>query len=76
MAVLNKSEIAALSDSERLALIDALWESLEAPRGTLPENHFPVLDWQETVLDERLLDLALSPGDEMDLVEARSQSLL
>jgi putative addiction module component (TIGR02574 family) len=32
MAVLSKGEIAALSAQERLALIDDLWESLEAPR--------------------------------------------
>ncbi len=32
MAVLSKSEIAGLSPQERLALIDDLWESLEAPR--------------------------------------------
>jgi putative addiction module component (TIGR02574 family) len=32
MAVLSKSEIAALSPQERLDLIDDLWESLEAPQ--------------------------------------------
>jgi putative addiction module component (TIGR02574 family) len=32
MALLSKSEIAGLSPQERLALIDDLWESLEAPR--------------------------------------------
>jgi putative addiction module component (TIGR02574 family) len=31
MAVLSKAEIAALSTQERLALIDDLWESIEAP---------------------------------------------
>lgn len=31
MAVLSKAEIAALSDEQRLELIDELWESLEAP---------------------------------------------
>jgi putative addiction module component (TIGR02574 family) len=31
MAVLSKTEISALSTEERLALIDDLWESLEAP---------------------------------------------
>jgi putative addiction module component (TIGR02574 family) len=31
MATLTKSEIAALSVDERLALIDDLWESIEEP---------------------------------------------
>jgi len=31
MAVLSKAEIAALSDEQRLELIEELWESLEAP---------------------------------------------
>jgi putative addiction module component (TIGR02574 family) len=31
MAVLSKMEISALSTQERLALIDDLWESIEAP---------------------------------------------
>jgi putative addiction module component (TIGR02574 family) len=32
MAVLSKAQIAALSAFERLALIEELWDGLEAPR--------------------------------------------
>ena len=41
MATLTKSEIAALSLEERLALIDDLWDSIEEPLEVLspPEWH-------------------------------------
>jgi putative addiction module component (TIGR02574 family) len=73
MAVLTKTEIAALSTEERLALIDDLWESLEAPRAA---NGASIPDWQSQLLDERLLDLEMYPRDDLSLSDARSQSLL
>jgi len=71
MAVLSKAEISALSPEERMALIDALWESFDRTR---QEDEAPLLSiplWQREILDERLLDLELSPGDDITLAEAR-----
>jgi putative addiction module component (TIGR02574 family) len=51
MAVLSKSEIAALSTHERLALIDDLWDSLEAP-----ELEASVEAAHRTIVEERLAD--------------------
>jgi hypothetical protein len=80
MAVLSKTEISALSTQERLALIDDLWESIEAPyyesRGTATAPAAQVPEWQRQTLDERLLDLDIFPGEDLTLAEARSQSLL
>jgi hypothetical protein len=80
MAVLSKTEIATLSTEERLALIDDLWESIEAPltspqpAASVCQAHVP--DWQRQILDERLLDLEIYPGDDISLAEARGQLLL
>jgi len=51
MATLTKSDIAALSVEQRLALIDDLWESIESPveAGPVPEWHREALD---QILDE------------------------
>ena len=80
MAVLSKTEISALSTQERLALIDDLWESLEANQAanqaTTATSGEQVPDWQRQILDERLLDLEIFPGDDVSLAEARGQSLL
>jgi hypothetical protein len=80
MAVLSKTEISALSTQERLALIDDLWESLEANQAAnqaaTAESSAHVPDWQRRILDERLLDLEICPGDDLSLAEARGQSLL
>jgi putative addiction module component (TIGR02574 family) len=51
MATLTKSEIAALSVDERLALIDNLWESIEEPLELLATP-----DWHREVLDKRIDD--------------------
>jgi putative addiction module component (TIGR02574 family) len=73
MAVLSKAEISALSSEERLELINNLWESLEAP----PEGIAAAAPgWQRQILDDRLLDLEMFPGDDISLVEARDQSLI
>ena len=80
MAVLSKTEISALSTQERLALIDDLWESIEAPfyesLATEATSAERLPDWQRQILDERLLDLEIFPGDDLSLAEARSQALL
>jgi len=76
MAVLSKTEISALSPQERLALIDDLWESLEANQPATAPSSVQVPDWQRRILDERLLDLEICPGDDLSLAEARDQSLL
>jgi len=76
MAVLSKTEISALSPQERLALIDDLWESLEANQHATAPSSVQVPDWQRRILDERLLDLEICPGDNLSLAEARGQSLL
>ena len=80
MAVLSNTEISALSTQERLALIDELWESLEANheanQAAPAASSAQVPDWQRQILDERLLDLEICPGDDLSLAEARGQSLL
>jgi putative addiction module component (TIGR02574 family) len=76
MAVLSKTEISALSTQERLALIDDLWESLEANQAATAASSAQVPDWQRQILDERLLDLEIFPGDDVSLADARGQSLL
>ena len=76
MAVLSKTEISALSPQERLALIDDLWESLESNQPATAPSSVQVPDWQCRILDERLLDLEICPGDDLSLAEARGQSLL
>jgi hypothetical protein len=80
MAVLSKTEISALSTQERLALIDDLWESLEANQAAnqaaTAASYAYVPDWQRQILDERLLDLELCPGGDLSLAEARGQSIL
>jgi hypothetical protein len=80
MAVLSKAEIASLTTEERLTLIGDLWESLEAhqasPEATTDPCRVRVPDWQRHILDERLLDLEIFPGDDLSLAEARRQLLL
>ena len=76
MAVLSKTEISALSTQERLALIDDLWESIEAPQAKIPIGSAQLPDWQRRILDERLHDLEACPSDDVSLAEARGKSLL
>lgn len=62
MAILTKSEIAALSPQERLALIDDLWESLEAPRldASVESAH-------RRIIEERLAEY--KPGESMHTLD-------
>jgi putative addiction module component (TIGR02574 family) len=76
MAVLSKTEISALSTQERLTLIDDLWESLEANHAATAVGSAQLPEWQRRILDERLHDLEICPGDDISLAEARGQSLL
>ena len=76
MAVLSKTEISALSTHERQSLIEDLWESLESNQPATAPSSVQVPDWQRRILDERLLDLEICPGDDLSLAEARGQSLL
>jgi putative addiction module component (TIGR02574 family) len=56
MATLSKSEIAALSVDERLALIDDLWESLESDSELLPTP-----DWHGPLVEARMKAHAADP---------------
>jgi putative addiction module component (TIGR02574 family) len=56
MATLTKSDIAALSVDERLALIDDLWDSLEKHEDTLPTP-----DWHWPLVESRLRAQELNP---------------
>jgi putative addiction module component (TIGR02574 family) len=76
MAVLSKTEISALPIQERLALIDDLWESLEANQAAPTASPAQIPDWQRRILDERLHDLEICPGDDVSLAEARGKSIL
>jgi len=58
MAVLSKDQIAALSPQERLSLIDALWESLEAP--ALPASMEAA---HRRVIEERLAEYDASTAE-------------
>jgi hypothetical protein len=76
MRVLSKSEIAALSPEQRLALIDDLWESIDALHPSVSSCVGSISDWQCRIVDERLLDLERFPEDDLGRPEARGQSLL
>ena len=55
-ALLN--EASALEPDERLRLIDALWDGMPDT-----ESAAPLLDWQVTLLAERMRDLRENPGE-------------
>jgi putative addiction module component (TIGR02574 family) len=67
MAVLTKSEIAALSLDERLALIDDLWESIEEPHDAVTPP-----DWHREVLERRLAAAERDPQPLVSWDEARA----
>lgn len=53
-------EALKLTPSERLELIDVLWDTLEL----VPTEEPRVSDYTRAILDERLADLEANPGDE------------
>jgi putative addiction module component (TIGR02574 family) len=68
MATLTKSEIAALSVDERLALIDDLWESIEEPLEALSPP-----DWHREILDKRIDDADQFPEKSVPWEIARAE---
>ena len=68
MAVLTKAEIAALSIEERLALIDDIWDSFEAP---LVEASVEVA--HRRVMEERLANYDPSSDELLTLDEVHDR---
>jgi putative addiction module component (TIGR02574 family) len=68
MAVLTKSEIAALSVDERLALIDDLWLSFGESQEALSPP-----DWHRQALDEILDEDEQSPQPTSSWEETKSE---
>ena len=71
MATLTKTDIAALSLDERLALLDNLWESFEDAPEPLPPP-----DWHGEILEKRLAAAELAPEATISWEEARARSWL
>lgn len=61
-----RDEILRLPPSDRLALLEEIWDSLAAS----PED-VPVADWHKAELERRLEHPALGPGESWDDVRAR-----
>ena len=59
-----------LPADERLAIAQALWESV-APEDEV--RFLAIPGWQRQLLDERIKDLDESPGDEQPWEEARAE---
>ena len=59
-------EAMKLSPSDRLQLIEALWE-------TLSEEDIPVTPEERALLDARLADLDANPGDQSPWSEVRAR---
>ena len=70
MSRLSTLGIDRLSVSERLSLIDEIWDSISEPK-SLGELDVP--DWHKTLLDERLADLEKTrdAGSSWEDVKAR-----
>ena len=60
------AEVLKLSPSERLVLIDALWD-------TLSEDDIPVTPEERALLDERLADLERNPGAQSSWPEVKAR---
>jgi putative addiction module component (TIGR02574 family) len=67
MATLTKADIAALSVDQRLALIDDLWESIEAPDQSLAPP-----DWHGEALDQILDEQQRTPQPTISWSELRA----
>jgi putative addiction module component (TIGR02574 family) len=61
-----RDEILQLPPSERLKLLEEIWDSL----ATTPED-VPIPDWHKAELDRRLDNPAPGPGESWDEVRAR-----
>ncbi len=60
------AEALKLSPSDRLQLIEALWD-------TLSEEDIPVTPEERALLDTRLADLEANPGDQSPWPEVRAR---
>ena len=60
------TEALKLSSSDRLQLIEALWD-------TLSEEDIPVTPEERALLDARLADLESNPGDQSHWSEVRAR---
>jgi putative addiction module component (TIGR02574 family) len=60
------AEALKLSPSDRLQLIEALWD-------TLSEEDIPVTREERALLDARLADLETNPGDQSPWSEVRAR---
>lgn len=60
------AEALRLSPSDRLQLIEALWD-------TLSEEDLPVTPEERALLDARLADLEANPGDQSPWAEVRAR---
>jgi putative addiction module component (TIGR02574 family) len=61
-----RDEILQLPPSERLKLVEEIWDSL----AVTPEN-VPIPDWHKEELDRRLDDPAPGPGETWEQVRAK-----
>ena len=68
MATLTKSDIAALSVEQRLALIDDLWESIEGPLGSIEPP-----DWHRPIVEARLEVAQRNPGSSIPWEVVRAE---
>ena len=59
-----KHQILELPESERLEVVEAIWQSLEDP------DSLPLPEWQKDVLDERLATSENEVGRDWEEVEA------
>ena len=60
------AEALRLSPSDRLRLIEALWD-------TLSEEDIPVTPEERALLDARLADLEVNPGDQSPWSEVKAR---
>ena len=68
MATLTKSDIAALTVEQRLALIDDLWESIGSPLETNSAPH-----WHRSALDEILDEDEREPQSSVSWQDLRAK---
>ena len=74
--MLDRATIDRLLDlpaEDRLALADALWESLATDGATVP-----IPDWQRELLDKRIAedDADTSPGETWDVLRRRIEKVV